>query len=82
MAIIAGVVVCIVKKNKRSRGAIIAPFNTNTTGVTIGNNSDFFISSFFKLKFLTNTVKSEIQDIHSNLILLHVNCLLIFSIIG
>lgn len=35
VAIIAGVVVCIVKKNNRSRGAIIAPFNTNTTGVTI-----------------------------------------------
>ncbi|XP_022344394.2 uncharacterized protein LOC111137284 [Crassostrea virginica] len=35
VAIIAGVVVCILKKNQRSRGAIIAPFNTNNTGVTI-----------------------------------------------
>lgn len=63
MAIIAGVVVCIVKKNNRSRGAIIAPFNTNTTGVTIGNNIDFSIRSFIKSKFLIYTVKSEIDDI-------------------
>ncbi|XP_061170305.1 protein shisa-5-like [Saccostrea echinata] len=35
IAVIAGVVVCVVMKKKRSRGAIIAPFQNNTTGVTI-----------------------------------------------
>ncbi|XP_048745562.2 cysteine and tyrosine-rich protein 1-like [Ostrea edulis] len=35
LAVIAGVVICIVMKKKRSAGAIITPFQNNTTGVTI-----------------------------------------------